>query len=190
MLLNFEPLNLKLLNLKLLNLVYQITIQNQTFEAKAQKKGATIFDNNNNEINIDWDLQKIDAHNFSIIYQNQSYNIEIIKNDLENKMLVLKINGNRYELQTKTELDLLLQKMGMDKANVTQIKDVKAPMPGLIREIKTQIGQQIQKGDAILILEAMKMENILKSPTDGIVKAIKVKQGDNVEKNQILVSFE
>ncbi len=175
--------------------MYQITIQNQVFEAKTQKNGAIIQNKTNantanNVVNIDWDLQKINENNFSILHENQSYNVEVIKNDLENKTLTIKINGNLYEIQAKTELDLLLQKMGMDKANITQIKDIKAPMPGLIREIKIQIGQQIQKGDALLILEAMKMENILKSPTDGIIKTIKVKQGDNVEKNQLLVSFE
>ena len=51
-------------------------------------------------------------------------------------------------------------------------------------------GQKIKKGDAIVVLEAMKMENILKSPTDGIVKKIHVSMGDKVEKNQVMVNLD
>jgi biotin carboxyl carrier protein len=63
-------------------------------------------------------------------------------------------------------------------------------MPGLILRFEKNIGDEIKKGDSVLILEAMKMENILKSPGDGIVKNILVKQGQAVEKNQILIELE
>ena len=62
-------------------------------------------------------------------------------------------------------------------------------MPGLILEIKVQPGQEVKKGDPIMILEAMKMENILKSPGDGVVREIKVAVKQNVEKNQVLILF-
>jgi biotin carboxyl carrier protein len=63
-------------------------------------------------------------------------------------------------------------------------------MPGLIRTIVVAEGQEVKKGDVILILEAMKMENALKSPADLVVKSIKVQQGQAVEKNQLLIEFE
>ena len=77
----------------------------------------------------------------------------------------------------------------MGGANEKKLNEIKAPMPGLILDIKVEVGQEVKKGDPILILEAMKMENILKSPGDGIVKAIKVKVKDNVEKGQLLLEF-
>ena len=77
----------------------------------------------------------------------------------------------------------------MSNVNAQKVNDVKAPMPGLILEIKVQPGQEVKKGDPIMILEAMKMENILKSPGDGIVREIKVVEKQNVEKNQILILF-
>ncbi len=182
--------------------MYQITHNKQIFEVTAKKDGAIIHHTKQTQENtqtgtqteIHWDLQKISNDNtdtnFSILYKNQSYNVEVVQYDKDTKNIILNINGNRHELQAKTDLDLLLQKMGMDKTTATQVKDIKAPMPGLIREIKIQTGQSVQKGDALLILEAMKMENILKSPTEGIIKNIKVKQGENVEKNQLLIIFE
>jgi biotin carboxyl carrier protein len=62
-------------------------------------------------------------------------------------------------------------------------------MPGLIIDLKVKVGDKVKTGDALLILEAMKMENILKSPGDGTVKNVTVKKGDSVEKGHILVEF-
>jgi len=62
-------------------------------------------------------------------------------------------------------------------------------MPGLIIDLKIKAGDTVKSGDQLLILEAMKMENIIKSPGDGIVKFIKVKKGDSVEKGQVLLEF-
>jgi biotin carboxyl carrier protein len=59
----------------------------------------------------------------------------------------------------------------------------------LIIDMKVQPGDTVKVGDPLLILEAMKMENMLKSPGDGVVKSVKVKKGDTVEKNQVLIEF-
>jgi biotin carboxyl carrier protein len=87
-------------------------------------------------------------------------------------------------------MDKLLKEMGIDTQAVRKVKDLKAPMPGLIREIKVKEGDVIQAGDAVLILEAMKMENVLKAPAPAVVKSIKVQSGDKVEKNTLLILFE
>ena len=78
----------------------------------------------------------------------------------------------------------------MNTANTAKINDLKAPMPGLIVDIKVQVGDTVKKGDTILILEAMKMENILKASGDGKIKAIKISIKQNVEKNQVMIEFE
>ena len=63
-------------------------------------------------------------------------------------------------------------------------------MPGKIVKINVEEGQTVKKGETLIILEAMKMENIITSPRDGIIKSISVKKGDAVEKNQLLIEFE
>ncbi|HSH65835.1 MAG TPA: acetyl-CoA carboxylase biotin carboxyl carrier protein subunit, partial [Bacteroidia bacterium] len=73
--------------------------------------------------------------------------------------------------------------------NTNKINEIKAPMPGLVLDIRVNEGDSIQKGDAVIVLEAMKMENIIKSPVDGTIKKINVKKGLAVEKNQVLVQF-
>jgi len=68
--------------------------------------------------------------------------------------------------------------------------NVKAPMPGLVLDILVEPGQSVQKGDNLLILEAMKMENIIKASGSGVVKNIPVHKKDAVEKNQLLIEME
>jgi biotin carboxyl carrier protein len=79
--------------------------------------------------------------------------------------------------------------MGIASGNSNKINHIKAPMPGLIIDLKVKVGDKVKTGDSLLILEAMKMENILKSPGDGMVKNVTVKKGDSVEKGHILVEF-
>jgi biotin carboxyl carrier protein len=63
-------------------------------------------------------------------------------------------------------------------------------MPGLILSVKFSNGDKVKKGDTILILEAMKMENLIKSQITGVIKNIYVKEGETIEKNSLMVSFE
>lgn len=138
---------------------------------------------------LSWDFVKIKDGHFHILYQNKSYHAEVVKVDFATKSVNLKINNNRYTVDVKDKFDLLLEKMGISSANAGKVNNIKAPMPGLIINLKVAEGDTVKTGDQLLILEAMKMENILKSPGDGVVKKIKVKKGDSVEKNQILIEF-
>ena len=63
-------------------------------------------------------------------------------------------------------------------------------MPGLVLEVAAEIGQEVKKGDPLLILEAMKMENVIKSMGEGKVKAIHIKQGEALEKGQLMIEME
>lgn len=66
---------------------------------------------------------------------------------------------------------------------------IKAPMPGLVKNIFVQVGDEVTKTSQVIILEAMKMENSIQAPGNGTVTAIKTEIGKNVEKNQILIEL-
>ena len=138
---------------------------------------------------VEWDFVKIDDRNYHIIRNNKSYHAELIIIDRKQKKLALKINGRVYSVEAKDKLDLLLEKLGINGSNRSIVKQVKAPMPGLILSINVVEGEKVKMGNAILVLEAMKMENIIKSPCDGVIKKVGVSEGDSVEKNQVLVQF-
>ena len=68
--------------------------------------------------------------------------------------------------------------------------ELKAPMPGKVLDIMVTAGGSVVKGDGVLVLEAMKMENVIKSPADGVIKRIAVVKNQAVEKNEVLIEFE
>ena len=136
-----------------------------------------------------WDIADLGGGRFHILHEGRSYNVEIVAADYATKDIVLKLNGQRIELHAKDRFDLLLERLGMSNAAAAKVNELKAPMPGLIVDIRVQPGQAVLKGDPLLVLEAMKMENILKAPADGIVSSIKAVLRDNVQKGQVLVQF-
>jgi biotin carboxyl carrier protein len=127
---------------------------------------------------------------FHVIMDNRSYSAEIVSTDKETKTCVIKVGKSVMTVILKDKYDDLLHEMGIDEIAGKKVNDIKAPMPGMVLQIMVKNGQQIKKGDAIVVLEAMKMENILKSPADGIVKSISVTKGDKVEKNQVMLNLD
>ncbi|MBA3647360.1 MAG: acetyl-CoA carboxylase biotin carboxyl carrier protein subunit [Chitinophagales bacterium] len=137
-----------------------------------------------------WDIIAIDNRRFHILKDNQSFTTEIIKADYEKKVFEIKVNGNHYTVAVKDRFDELLQKLGMENSASPKINVIRAPMPGLVLRIMVEAGQELKPGESILLLEAMKMENVIKSPGEGKIKAIKIKESDAVEKNQVLIELE
>ena len=164
--------------------MYKATVNGNIFDIDSNADGTTV-----NGAPLTWDMVKISDGYFHILYKNKSYRAEVTDTDAETKTVTIKINGRKYPVQLKDKFDLLLEKMGMTNAAAGKINNIKAPMPGLIIDLKVQVGDDVKIGDQVLILEAMKMENILKSPGEGKVKNVKVKKGDRVEKGQVLVEF-
>ncbi len=168
----------------------KVTINHsKTFDVK-QEKNQILIDNQA----FDWDISPLGNlggnPKFSILHHNKSYNAEVIESNFADKTFKIKLNGKLLTLSAQDRFDLLLEQMGIKNEASAKVNNIKAPMPGLIFEIKVQPGQVVGKGDTILILVAMKMENVIKSPGEGKIKTIKVNLNDSVEKNQILIEFE
>jgi biotin carboxyl carrier protein len=136
------------------------------------------------------DRVKSSANNWHILKEGKSYNIEILKIDKVAKQVDLKLNGKLNVVKLTDKFDALLKSLGMDNLAAKKVLELKAPMPGLVLSILVNEGDTIAKGDSLLVLEAMKMENIIKSPTEGVIKKIHAVKGSAVEKNQILISFQ
>ncbi len=135
----------------------------------------------------DWSIEHTGGDSYHIIKNSKSFNAEIVDFNKEEKLFKIKVNNNIYAIEVKDKMDLLLEKLGMSNQLTSKVNEIKAPMPGLVLEIKVQVGDELSKGDPVLILEAMKMENMIKAPGEGIVKSIEVKTGEAVEKNQVMI---
>ena len=165
----------------------------QIIELNGKKFNVEFAGKNNGTIdNESFDLDLLNTNNdgFHVLKNNKSYNISVKNIDRTEKTITLLVNNNSYNIKVKDELDELLQSLGIDKVAKKVVKEIKAPMPGLVIDILVKVGDSVEEGENLLVLEAMKMENNLKSPVTGIIKDIKAKKGNSVEKNEILITFE
>ncbi|AYQ34350.1 acetyl-CoA carboxylase biotin carboxyl carrier protein subunit [Runella sp. SP2] len=159
--------------------------EQQAFEVETKNETTTL-----NGQPFAWDLVALDNGHFHIIKDDRSFNAEVVEANYADKSFKLKVNETIYNVAAKDRFDLLLEQMGMNSSAKNKVNNIKAPMPGLIWDIKVQVGDVVKAGDVVLVLVAMKMENALKSSGDGVVKSIKVNKGDSVDKNQVLIEFE
>lgn len=143
----------------------------------------------NNEL-FEADITQISEGKYSLISNNKVYNLEIVKSNFKKKDHLIKINGHTYPVKLLDKMDLLLEKMGIDSSAEEKITELQAPMPGLILEIAVAPGDTVQEGDKLVVLEAMKMENVLKSTGQHVVAEVNIKVGDSVEYLQSLIRFE
>jgi biotin carboxyl carrier protein len=139
---------------------------------------------------VDADIQQLQPSIFHILNDLKSYNAEIVSFNKETKIAEIKVNGTIYTVEAKDQFDILLDQLGLSALNTARVSEIKAPMPGLVLKLFVSEGAEVKKGDNLFILEAMKMENIIKSPADVIVKSVKIRPGDKVEKGQVLLIFQ
>jgi biotin carboxyl carrier protein len=164
----------------------QTTINERNTYAVNNQDGQWYID----ETPADLDIQMQPNGLISVILNNKSYTATVENIDTKNKEVSLKLNGQVYKVAIKEPIDQLLSSMGMDLKSLQKVEPVKAPMPGMVLKVLVEPGQQINKGDGLLILEAMKMENVLKASGPATVKAIKIAERTAVEKGTVLIEME
>lgn len=142
-----------------------------------------------NGVPFDLDMKSLSEGKSHWLHENKSYNIEIVQLDTETKIATIKVNGNPYTVELKDRYDDLIKSLGMENTGKNKVAVLKAPMPSMVLDILVKEGDTIEKDTPLLILEAMKMENVIKSPTAGNIKKIVAVKGKAVEKNSVLIEF-
>lgn len=134
------------------------------------------------------DISRIGPAQFSVVIGGRSHRVLVLKEDKESRTVRLRIGARTCTVKLEEEQDRLMQTLGLDKA-ARKAGDLKAPMPGLVLNVLVKPGDAVKKNEPVLVLEAMKMENVIKAPGDGVVKAVPAEKGKPVEKGQLLVQF-
>ncbi|KPM31669.1 Biotin carboxyl carrier protein of methylmalonyl-CoA decarboxylase [Croceitalea dokdonensis DOKDO 023] len=136
------------------------------------------------------DILKTANGDYHLLDNHSSNQVSMQKTDFVQRAYHVKINHAIFEVEIRTPLDGLISSMGYVFGANKKVANIDAPMPGLILEVLVKVGQEVKENDPLLILEAMKMENVINSPRDGVIQSISVNQGDTVEKNHTLITFE
>ena len=136
------------------------------------------------------DLFKQQGNIFHLIHENNSHHADLIDSDFLNRTYSIRVNSNIYNVKIQRPIDDAVQKMGYALRSAKTVDSIKAPMPGIIIDLKVEKGQKVKKGDTLLILEAMKMENAIVSPKDTTIKDVYTIVGETVDKNKLLIDFE
>ena len=132
---------------------------------------------------------RADERTRRVVIQNRVFDLVFQEYDARANTLRLLVNGKEATLNIRTAYDRMLEQIGLDRASAHQLTDLKAPMPGLVRKIFVEAGQEVAADEPLMTLEAMKMENVLKAPTPVRVGEIVVTSGASVDKNQVLITF-
>lgn len=157
---------------------YITIINNKQYEVEIQKDGSVLV--NGQPRNVDF--LALGPSLYSVIMDTQS--LEVIIEEEKGTYSVL-VGGRLYEGQVYDERALLMaqRKGGIGGGS----GEIHSPMPGLIVAVQVEEGQSVHKGQTVIILESMKMQNELKAPVDGVIASVQVKPGQTVDKGATLV---
>lgn len=163
---------------------YVVTINEREYQVEILGEG---------RINIDGTELMVDYQSFSgqpiysLIVNGHSYEAFVSPNQNEWQVM---LHGNLYDVRVEDERERRLRAAVVGPGTEHTEFHLKAPMPGLVVAIPVREGQAVKKGDVLVILESMKMQNELKSPKAGTVGTIRVQVGTGVEQKQVLLSVE
>ena len=133
---------------------------------------------------LDVQFKKMSDDRYVLIKENQPYNINIVKLDEGFDVVV---NGTPFQVFVEDEHARKMKELVKSRGSAQAEKVIKAQIPGLIVDVLVEKESNVKTGEPLLILEAMKMENIIKAPFDCEVTEIKVNPKDTVNQNQVLL---
>ena len=103
---------------------------------------------------------------------------------------IIELEGRLFEVVVEDERTRHIRELASHVAPVETRRDLRAPMPGLIVRVEVQEGQEVEKGDSLVVMEAMKMENELRADAPGLVLSIEIETGQAVERDAVLLKLE
>ncbi len=161
---------------------YSTSVGNQTFIIDVNQENQVIVDGEPTPVDF-FSLDKATA--FSLLLDHNSY--EVLVNEESGEYRVL-LSGHLFNVHVEDERARRLAQASRGFTPGSGEIQIKAPMPGLIVAIPVIEGQPVKKGDVLVVLESMKMENEIKAPRDGVVAGVRVQTRQSVEQNQLLVT--
>ncbi|MCP4581810.1 MAG: biotin/lipoyl-binding protein [candidate division Zixibacteria bacterium] len=168
-------------------MIYDVKVDEKDYKLEIVEEAKSL------KVSLNGRTIKLDNHKSVIgqltmfLQENQPIELELSR---DNGVYDCWLNSRLARCEVIDEKTAKFAKLMGVTAGASKTKVLKAPMPGLIVNIEVEVGQEVAKGDGLIIIEAMKMENELKASQAGKIKHIKIINGQAVEKNQVMIEFE
>ena len=159
---------------------YEVTVGENSYTIEVNQEGEVTLDGA--EVTVDY--SEIGTGLCLLLVNNESFEGLIEQRGDTWRVL---FRGDMYEVQVADERTQLMRARAGIAVPDSGEWPIKSPMPGMVVSVPVEVGQEVKKGDNIVILESMKMENELKTPRAGKISQINIKKGDSVEQGQVLV---
>ena len=167
-----------------MSMLYHVTAGDRTLEVDL-RDGETTVDGEP----FTSSLARIpDTRIYSMVLDGRSYRLACRRR--EGGSWEIHLGGQRATLRVVDERTRAIQEMTGTGAATQGARSLRAPMPGLVVKVEVEEGQEVEPGDGLVVVEAMKMENELRATAPGRIERILVSEGDAVEKDDVLVEFE
>jgi biotin carboxyl carrier protein len=168
-----------------------VQLHGNDLEIYLDKRGKVLVGQEGNPL----DIRQIGDGLYSLIVDRRQHVVHAVPDASEvesvdgAQKIVVTIDGGTIGATVESERSRLIRALGGEGVVHPAARTLTAPMPGLVVKVNVQVGQAIQPGASLLILEAMKMENEIRSVVEGIVEGIGVSAGQAVEKGEVLMTF-
>lgn len=136
------------------------------------------------------DILERQGSHYLIRYKHRNVRLELLEYDHRKKTFLITLEGFIFKIDLSTPLDHIVKDIRAHAQALTSGQELLAPIPGLIKTLSLSSGVTVEKGETLLVLEAMKMENTIVATADGNNLTYYVAPGDHVVKGQILCSLE
>ncbi|NOX16803.1 MAG: hypothetical protein GXO87_00775 [Chlorobi bacterium] len=163
---------------------YVVSFSDKKKEVEFSKENKLISEN----VETEFEIEEIDKYFYIVKINGRVFPISLAKNGGEEKTLFS--DGKYINAIVRTELQEKANEHRLKSGGSKRMNLIKAPMPGLLLKMHKLVGDYVEKGEALFILEAMKMENEIKSQVSGTVKEIYVSEGSSLEKDSKILYIE
>ena len=158
-------------------------------EIRWDDKIVEVSENKNGGVRDTWAWTQLAPGSYRVSVEGKNYTVSAIEGPDSLGKMTVKVSGVEREVVLLDERALILDKMGMSAGDTSEELDLCAPMPGKVLSVLVKPGDTVQHGDSLLVLEAMKMENVIKSSVSATVEEVPANAGSAVEKGELLVKF-
>lgn len=164
-------------------IINKVKIENLEFNYNINDN-IVLLDNDENKIEV---LKRFSDDYYEIEINGRKVIVGLRK---DNNQIQLNYQNRWFDIDIIDSFSAIKKEMTRLSVSGSKTNIIRAPMPGLVVKINKNINDKVEKGETILIIEAMKMENAIKSPVDGIITSIKLTIGNSVAKNDVLFEIE